>query len=68
MSPKEVRTNPPTLLSIKEASYYIGISERKLREMVYSGKIKAIRLGGRIILRRSHIDEELESFCIGGDA
>ena len=46
------------LLSTKEVSRYLGISEAELRELVDKGEIPAYRLGGTILrFRKDQIDE-----------
>jgi excisionase family DNA binding protein len=55
-----IRSNPPTNMSVKEASFYLGISERKLRESIARRDIRHVRFGSRIILRKQDIDSWLE--------
>ena len=47
-------------MSVKEASFYLGISERKLRESIARHEVKHVRFGSRIILRKQDIDSWLE--------
>ena len=55
-----IRSNPPTNMSVKEASFFLGISERKLRESIARHEVKHVRFGSRIILRKEDIDSWLE--------
>ena len=46
------------LLSTKEVSQYLGISEEELRKLVDKGKIPAYRLGGTILrFRKDQVDK-----------
>ena len=54
-----VRTNPPHNMSIFEGAAYIGISPRKLRDLIRAGRVKHSRLGAKIILRREYLDDLL---------
>ena len=55
-----IRSNPPTNMSVKEASFYLGISERKLRESIARHEVKHVRFGSRVILRKIDLDSFLE--------
>jgi excisionase family DNA binding protein len=55
-----IRSNPPTNMSVKEASFYLGISERKLRESIARHDVKHVRFGSRIILRKQDLDSFIE--------
>jgi excisionase family DNA binding protein len=55
-----IRRDPPVNMSVLEACFYVGISERKLRELIARGDIRYVRLGSRIILRKQDIDSWLE--------
>ena len=57
---EQIRRNPPRLMSQSEASAYIGISTRLLRDLIRSKKIKAAKLGGRVILRLQDVDDAIE--------
>ena len=57
---QSIRSNPPTNMSVREASFYLGISERKLRESIARRDIRHVRFGSRIILRKQDIDSWLE--------
>jgi excisionase family DNA binding protein len=61
-----LRANPPKLLSVVEASKYIGVSERNLRSWIADRKIKVARLGGRVVLRLVDIDRFIEKHLEGG--
>jgi excisionase family DNA binding protein len=55
-----IRSNPPRVFSVREASAYLSISERKLREEIALGTIKTVRLGSRVLLRLQEIEEFIE--------
>jgi|13_taG_2_1085334.scaffolds.fasta_scaffold01739_9 excisionase family DNA binding protein len=59
-----IRSVPPRVLNVKEASAYLSISERKLREEIALGNIKVARLGRRILLRLSDLDEFVASLTV----
>lgn len=61
---ESVRSNPPTNMSVEEASLYIGIAKRSLREKIANREIKHVRIGRRIILRRVDLDAYLESLSV----
>lgn len=62
-----LRSNPPKVLNVPEASKYIGVSERTLRSLIADRKIKVVRVGGRVLLRLVDIDRFIESKLEGGD-
>ena len=59
-----LRSTPPKVLNVKEASVYLNVSERKLREEIALGNIKVARLGRRILLRLSDLDEFVASLTV----
>lgn len=61
-----LRTNPPKLLNVAEASKYIGISERTIRSWIADREIKVSRLGGRVVLRLVDVDRFIERHLEGG--
>jgi excisionase family DNA binding protein len=67
-SESSIRTNPPKLLSVAEASKYIGISERYLRSLIAERKVQTVRIGGRVVLRLVDLDRWIESKLEGGAA
>ena len=52
-----IRTNPPHNMSVMEGAAYIGISPRKLRDLIQARRVKCARIGSKIILRRECLDE-----------
>jgi excisionase family DNA binding protein len=49
-----------TYLSIRQAAQYLaGVSERALRNRIWSGEIKAFRFGRRVLVRREDLDNYL---------
>ncbi len=61
-----LRTNPPKLLNVTEASTYIGVSQRTLRSWISERKIKVARIGGRVVLRLVDVDRLIEKHLEGG--
>tara|TARA_R110002167_G_scaffold41776_1_gene127522 strand:- start:2601 stop:2837 length:237 start_codon:yes stop_codon:yes gene_type:complete len=56
-----IRSCPPRQFSVPEASEYIGISQRYLRNLIAERKIPCVRIGSRILLRLVDVDRWLES-------
>ncbi|MFH5822269.1 excisionase family DNA-binding protein [Georgenia sp. AZ-5] len=54
-------------MSLKEAAYLRGVSERTIRRMIAAGKLPAERLGARMIRIRT-ADLDRIGHPIGGDA
>ena len=61
-----LRTNPPKLLNVTEASTYIGVSQRTLRSWISERKIKVARIGGRVVLCLVDVDRFIEKHLEGG--
>jgi excisionase family DNA binding protein len=58
---------PSPHMSIPETAKYLRVNENTVRVMIADGRLKAYRLGERVIrLRRSEIDAAMEE--IGGAA
>jgi excisionase family DNA binding protein len=55
-----IRSNPPSNFSVKEAAIFVGVSERLLRSVIARGEIKYVRFSSRIILRKQDLDSFLE--------
>lgn len=51
-----VRTAPPLVMDLKEASAYLVCSPRKLRDLVASRRVKSARVGAKIVIRREWLD------------
>jgi excisionase family DNA binding protein len=51
-----IRTAPPVVMDLKEASAYLVCSPRKLRELVGAGRVKHARVGAKIVIRREWLD------------
>jgi excisionase family DNA binding protein len=60
LSSNDVRFNAPANMSVKQASSYVGVSERKLRSSIANHEVKHIRFGSRVILRKIDLDSFLE--------
>ena len=59
-----IRANPPVNMSVLEASEYLNISERKLRDLIACAALRYARIGKRIILRKQDLDSFLEGRVI----
>jgi excisionase family DNA binding protein len=51
-----VRTAPPLVMDLKEASACLDCSPRKLRDLVAARRIKHARIGAKIVVRRDWLD------------
>jgi excisionase family DNA binding protein len=50
-------------VSIAEAAAYLGVNVRSIRNMLYDGRLKAYKLGPRIVrIRLSDIDSALQPY------
>jgi excisionase family DNA binding protein len=53
-------STPPDM-SIQDVAAYLGVTPKTVRQMIVDGRLRAYRLGDRIIrLRRSEIDAALQ--------
>lgn len=59
-----IRTNPPLVMSLKEAAAFLGISYRKIREDIQARRIPHLRLGGKVLIRRDALLAALEKLEI----
>ena len=59
-----ISTNQPNttkaVLNVRDASAYLTICERKLRELIALREIRQCRIGRRIVIRRVDLDNYLE--------
>ncbi|MFT3783676.1 MAG: helix-turn-helix domain-containing protein [Nibricoccus sp.] len=51
-----IRTTPPVVMDVKEASAYLVCSPRKLRDLIASRRVKSARIGAKIVIRREWLD------------
>lgn len=49
------------LLSIKEASVYLGVSEYSVRELIWKGNIGQVKIGRRVLIDLQDIDRFIET-------
>lgn len=49
------------LFSTPKAAKIIGLSDRRVRELVYTNKIPFFRIGTRILFRESELEEWLQT-------
>ena len=59
-----IRSMPPRLLTVLEAAEYLIISERKIRDEIAKGMLRAARIGRRLIIRLRDLDDYLEEEAI----
>jgi excisionase family DNA binding protein len=57
---EQIRTNPPRIMSLSEASTYMGISNGLLRKMIAEKKVRACKLSHLIKLRLQDVDAAVE--------
>lgn len=53
---RELRSNPPTNMNLREAALYLGISPRKLWSEAADRRLKVARIGSRLIFTRTELD------------
>lgn len=51
----------PALLTVAEAAQYLGVSRKKIYELVEWGEIKAVKLGRSTQVERESLDQFLAS-------
>jgi excisionase family DNA binding protein len=51
-----IRTAPPVVMDLKEASAYLVCSPRKLRDLIAARRVKSARVGAKIVIRREWLD------------
>ena len=56
-NPHDIRSRVPAFLSITEAAILLTLSRRSVAEMLADGRLKAIRLGRRRIIRRCDLEK-----------
>lgn len=62
-----VRLDLDPYLSLRAAAGYCGLSTRFLRGRIAEGQLPHYRPGGKVLIRRSHLDAWLEQFRrVGG--
>jgi excisionase family DNA binding protein len=55
-----IRTMPPLVMDLKEASAYLVCSPRKLRDLVATHRVKHAYVGRKIVIRREWLDAFLD--------
>jgi excisionase family DNA binding protein len=61
---ERIRRDPPKLLNIAEAATYLGVSARTIRDRIADRRLTCIRLGGRVLLRTTDLERDLERLTI----
>jgi len=56
-----IRTTPPICMSVMECAAYLGISPRKVRDLVTNRDLRSVRIGSRIIVKREWADDFLDA-------
>ena len=62
---ESIRRDPPAIMDVKIVSIFLGQCERKTRDDIRLRRIPSLRLGGRILVRRTDLEQALESLVIG---
>lgn len=62
----KIRRDPPAIMDVGTVSIFLGQSERKTRDDIRLRRIPSLRLGGRILVRRTDLENALERLVIGG--
>jgi len=57
---ENIRRNPPLNLTVPEGAVFLGLGVRTTWELICQRKLKAVRLGGRTILRLRDLEAFLE--------
>lgn len=57
----QLRSSPPNHMSLGEAATYLGISDRKLWSEMQERKVRAARIGTRIIFKRADLDRYVDT-------
>jgi excisionase family DNA binding protein len=66
--PSKTAVSPPNM-SVADAAEYLGVTTRTVQQMIADGRLRAYRLGARVVrLRRDEIDAALEPFGRGVSA
>jgi hypothetical protein len=55
-----IRTTPPLVMDLKEASAYLVCSPRKLHDLVATHRVKHAYVGAKIVIRREWLDAFLD--------
>ena len=58
---EDIRTNPPLILNIVEAAYFLGLSKRKIQYLIKSRSLPSVKIDGSIRIRLQDINQFLES-------
>lgn len=56
----QIRSQPPRNMSVLEGATYLGISQRKLHDLIKDRCIRTSRIGRRVILQLKELDKFLE--------
>jgi excisionase family DNA binding protein len=56
-----IRLNPPTNLNLEEASAYVGVSTKTIRDEVKHKRLRVARLGRRLIFQKIELDRYLSA-------
>lgn len=47
----------PHALGVPDAARYIGVGRTRIYELIGSGELKSLRIGGRRLIRRADLEE-----------
>ncbi len=51
-------------LDVKDAASAVGVSERKLRELIARGEFPVVRVGTRVLVVRTHLETWLNKQAV----
>ena len=58
---KEIRRNPPNVLSVVETAIYLGVSDRTVRKLVYDNELPHRRVRNQIRINLSDLQKYMEA-------
>jgi excisionase family DNA binding protein len=67
VSKEKYKMKNQLLLGLKEAAESVGLSHWTLRQYVREGKVKAVRLGRRVLIEPSELERLIEQGRSGKD-
>jgi excisionase family DNA binding protein len=59
-----VRRDPPQIMSVFEAAWYLNCSEKTIRTDIDARRLSCVRLGGRVLLRLVDLHADLDRMAV----
>ena len=56
---------PPLSFGVSDAARYVGMSRTRLYELIGSGELKSLRVGGRRLILRSELESFINRHAVG---